>query len=55
MLDVGLIGKRIRDLRKGKGLTQNAFADELHVSFQAVSKREKISTPFVPSLFASVI
>ena len=45
MLDVGLIGKRIRDLRKGKGLTQNAFADELHVSFQAVSNWERGIAP----------
>jgi len=45
MLDVGLVGKRIRDLRKGKGLTQNAFADELHVSFQAVSNWERGIAP----------
>ena len=45
MLDVNLIGKRIKELRRAKGLTQNAFAEELHVSFQAVSNWERGIAP----------
>lgn len=45
MLDICLIGKRIKELRKAKGLTQNAFADEIHVSFQAVSNWERGIAP----------
>ena len=35
------IGQRIRDLRKKAGLTQEKLAQELGVTFQAVSKWEK--------------
>ncbi len=45
MLDTYLIGKRIKELRKERGLTQGAFADELHVSFQAVSNWERGIAP----------
>ncbi len=45
MLDIGLIGKRIRSLRKQRELTQNEFASELHVSFQAVSNWERGIAP----------
>ena len=45
MLDINLLGDRIRELRKQRGLTQNAFADELHVSFQAVSNWERGIAP----------
>ena len=45
MLDIGLIGRRIRAHRKERGLTQNEFAAELHVSFQAVSNWERGIAP----------
>ena len=45
MLDIKLIGNRIRELRKECGITQNAFADALHVSFQAVSNWERGIAP----------
>ena len=45
MLDIGLIGRRIRELRREKGLTQNEFASELCVSFQAVSNWERGIAP----------
>lgn len=45
MLDVNLVGERIRELRKEKGLTQNVFAEALHVSFQAVSNWERGIAP----------
>ena len=45
MLDVMQIGMRIRELRKGRGLTQQAFAKEMNVSFQAVSGWERGVTP----------
>ncbi len=45
MLDIGSIGKRIKELRKEKGLTQNAFADAICVSFQAVSNWERGIAP----------
>lgn len=45
MLDIKLIGSRIKELRKQRGLTQNVFADELHVSFQAVSNWERGIAP----------
>ena len=44
MLDINLLGDRIKELRKQRGLTQNAFADALHVSFQAVSRWENSVT-----------
>ena len=35
------IGRNIRRLRKGKGITQTELAHALNVSFQAVSKWER--------------
>ncbi len=52
LLDITLLGTRIRELRKQKGLTQEAFARELHVSFQAVSNWERgIAPPELETLF----
>ena len=45
MLDINLLGNRIKELRKQHGLTQTAFAEELHVSFQAVSNWERGIAP----------
>ena len=45
MLDLNILGNRIKELRKQRGLTQNAFADVLHVSFQAVSNWERGIAP----------
>ncbi len=45
MLDTKTIGKNIKELRKQRGLTQNAFAEILNVSFQAVSNWERGITP----------
>ena len=45
MLDINLLGNRIKELRKQRGLTQNAFAEALHVSFQAVSNWERGIAP----------
>ncbi|MBP3333225.1 MAG: XRE family transcriptional regulator [Clostridia bacterium] len=45
MVDVMQIGAKIKRLRKDRGLTQQAFADELNVSFQAVSNWERGITP----------
>ncbi|MBQ8849110.1 MAG: XRE family transcriptional regulator [Clostridia bacterium] len=45
MLDINNLGNRIKELRKQRGLTQNAFAEELHVSFQAVSNWERGIAP----------
>lgn len=45
MLNVKLIGNRIREMRLGRGLTQNTFAEALHVSFQAVSNWERGIAP----------
>ncbi len=45
MLDIKIIGTRIKELRKQRGLTQNAFAEELHISFQAVSNWERGIAP----------
>ena len=39
MLDLNLIGSRIKELRIKKGLTQSEFAKVLSVSFQAVIHR----------------
>ena len=45
MLDINILGNRIKELRKQRGLTQNAFAEELHVCFQAVSNWERGIAP----------
>ena len=45
MLDTTALGARIRELRKAKGLTQGAFAEQIHVSFQAVSNWERGIAP----------
>lgn len=45
MLDIGLIGRRIRELRREKGLTQNDLAGALCVSFQAISNWERGVAP----------
>ena len=45
MIDLKLIGKRIRELRLEKNLTQSEFASVLMVSFQAVSNWERGIAP----------
>ena len=45
MLDISAIGNRIKELRTKRGLTQNEFAKEIHVSFQAVSNWERGIAP----------
>ncbi len=45
MIDLKLIGKRIRELRLKKNLTQSEFASVLTVSFQAVSNWERGIAP----------
>lgn len=45
MLDLNLIGSRIKELRLKKGLTQSEFAKILSVSFQAVSSWERGIAP----------
>ena len=45
MLDLKVIGNRIKELRKEKGLTQKQLAVSLFVSFQAVSNWERGITP----------
>ena len=45
MLDTKALGSKIKELRCAHGLTQGAFADELHVSFQAVSNWERGIAP----------
>ena len=45
MLDIKILGNRIKELRKQRGLTQNDFAEALHVSFQAVSNWERGIAP----------
>lgn len=45
MLNTTALGNRIKELRLRQGLTQSAFARELHVSFQAVSNWERNITP----------
>ena len=53
LLDTKQLGAKIRELRKQKGLTQEAFARELHVSFQAVSNWERgIAPPELETLLA---
>lgn len=46
MADVSKIGENIRMLREKKGLTQNALAEQVRVSFQAISSWERgVSVP----------
>lgn len=45
MLDVKVLGERIKALRKAKGMTQSDFAKTLCVSFQAVSNWERGIAP----------
>ena len=45
MIDLHLVGNRIRELRQKNGLTQSEFAEILSVSFQAVSNWERGITP----------
>lgn len=45
MVDIKLIGSRIKELRQKKGLTQNELASTLAVSFQAVSNWERGIAP----------
>ena len=45
MIDPKLIGSRIRELRKKRGLTQSEFASIISVSFQAVSNWERGIAP----------
>ena len=45
MLDIKILGKRIKELRLQHGLTQNEFANMLNVSFQAVSNWERGIAP----------
>ena len=45
MLDTKALGIKIKELRCARGLTQGAFAEELHVSFQAVSNWERGIAP----------
>ena len=45
MLNTMALGERIRELRRAKGLTQGAFAEHIHVSFQAVSNWERGIAP----------
>lgn len=45
MLDVKTLGNNIRELRKKRGLTQQAFADAMGVSYQAVSNWERGIAP----------
>ena len=41
MFDVGLVGKKLAQLRKEKNITQMEIADILGVSYQAVSNWER--------------
>lgn len=45
MLDINILGNRIKELRKQRGMTQNDFAKALYVSFQAVSNWERGIAP----------
>ena len=45
MLDVKVLGERIKALRKARGITQGDFAKKLCVSFQAVSNWERGIAP----------
>jgi N-acetylglucosamine kinase-like BadF-type ATPase len=53
MLDLKILGKRIRELRMQSKLTQSAFAENMYVSFQAVSNWERgIAPPDLENLMA---
>ena len=45
MLNIEFIGNRLKELRKQKGITQSAFAEQMHVSSQAVSNWERGIAP----------
>ena len=45
MLDTKMLGENIKELRRGRGLTQQTFADIMGVSFQAVSNWERGIAP----------
>ena len=45
MLEVKVLGERIKALRKVRGMTQSEFAKALCVSFQAVSNWERGIAP----------
>ena len=45
MLDIKVLGERIKSIRKEKGLTQGELAEALSVSFQAVSNWERGIAP----------
>ena len=51
MIDIVVLGDRIKHYRKKEGLTQNALAEFLGVSFQAVSNWERgIAPPDIDNL-----
>lgn len=52
-LDAAVIGKRIQELRKEKGLTQQGLADELGISLNMVGKVE--SGARIPSIDLFVV
>ena len=55
MLDIRTLGSRIKELRKERGLTQDAFAGAIHVSFQAVSNWERgIAPPEIENLINKI-
>ena len=45
MFDIKTLGNNVRELRKKRGLTQQAFAEAMGVSFQAVSNWERGIAP----------
>ncbi len=50
MFDTKIIGKKIAQLRKAKDMTQMELADQMFVSYQAVSNWERGNTmPIFPS------
>ena len=52
-MDITTMGERIKELRKGAGMTQEELGNKIGVSAQAVSKWESgISDPSTANLFA---
>jgi N-acetylglucosamine kinase-like BadF-type ATPase len=45
MLNIEFIGNRLKELRRQRGITQSAFAEQMHVSSQAVSNWERGIAP----------